>query len=272
MDTSSIDGKSKMNAQMFVVFKPLDNHIEHVGTNAEVRFRQCDKVFAIIRINPHAVLKPHESVFPHKSPETYSHTLAPLGNIKDNNTPTTVPAPLFCNGCFLRLHLEHALAILGYSRITFAVFFNKYDEPLRRETSERGLRLIIKLGAFFVSGKILEETCRVRYRRRDEHNTTDKSRRQECFLKCSQPPFAPRALFHHSHSGILPYRYQNFVPIGTNCGYLDDGSDIMYDKSRLKFLADSLPPRIPLVKTKKLEEIYASNKSGGKSLVQTMGI
>src|SRR3989344_3102365 len=103
VDTSLFSRKRKMFSQMFVVLNPFNNHIQSIRPDTEICFCQCDKVFAIMWIHPHTILKPYESVFFHKPPQSYSHASAPFGNNKDDPAPPTVPFPLFCMSDFLYL-------------------------------------------------------------------------------------------------------------------------------------------------------------------------
>src|SRR3989344_5503605 len=95
------------------MFKVLDNHIQHIGTNAEICFCKRDEIFAIIWINPDAILQSYESVLFHKMSETYAYVPAPFRNIKCNNAPASIPASLLGSSCSLRLYVKHALPFFG---------------------------------------------------------------------------------------------------------------------------------------------------------------
>src|SRR3989344_4829119 len=104
--------------------------------------------------------------------QAVSNTLTPFRNIKDDYTPAPVPFSLFCNCCPLCLHPEYTLPFLCYACVTFSVFLNKCNEPFRHEATERRLRLIIKLRAFFVSGEILKELGGIWCGCGDKHDDT----------------------------------------------------------------------------------------------------
>src|SRR3989344_2885514 len=127
---------------MFIVLELFHNHIEHIGTNAKICLCKRNEVFAVIWINPHAILKANKSIFIHKTTEARAHTLPPFGDIKDNYSPTPIPFLLFCNYCPLCLHLEYELPFLCYACITLSVFLNKCNEPFRHEPTKCCLRLI----------------------------------------------------------------------------------------------------------------------------------
>ena len=204
-----------MFAQMLIVFKPFHNHIKHIGTNAKICLCERNEVFAVIRINPHAILKANESVFIHKTTETRAHALPPFGDIKNNYSPTPIPFPLFCNCCPLCLHLEHALPFLCYACITLSVFLNKCNEPFRHEPSERRLRLIIKPRTLLVSWEKSQKLSCIRYCCGNDHNTAKYNGRKHCFLK--RPPASSdlRLVFHLSHQNIVPSK------VSKTCRYSD---------------------------------------------------
>ena len=41
---------------MLIVFKAFNDHIQHVRTYAEIRFRKCNQIFAVIWIDPHTFM------------------------------------------------------------------------------------------------------------------------------------------------------------------------------------------------------------------------
>lgn len=86
---------------MFVAFNSFNNHIKSICPDTQICLRQCDKVFAIMGVNPHTILKPHESVFFHKPPQSYSYASAPFGNIKDDHAPAAIPFSLLRMSDFL---------------------------------------------------------------------------------------------------------------------------------------------------------------------------
>ena len=94
-----------MFSEMLIIFESFNNHIEHISTDAEISLRECNEIFAVIRINPHTILQSHEPVFLHKSTETYSHAFASLGNIKSDNAPSSIPSSLLCYRYFFGFHL-----------------------------------------------------------------------------------------------------------------------------------------------------------------------
>ncbi len=55
-----------MLAQVFIALKLFYYHIKHINADTEICFRERDKVFAIIGINPHTILEPYKSIFTHK--------------------------------------------------------------------------------------------------------------------------------------------------------------------------------------------------------------
>ena len=192
-----------MLAQVRVTFNTFNNHVEHIGADAELRFRERNEVFTVMRKYPNAVLQPHETVFVHKSPQAIPHALASLWDIEDDDTPSSIPFPLFGRRRFLRLKFQHSLPLFSEARIAAAVSFFKRDEAIRREPSERCLRLVIELGAFLRTDIIFYGLRKIRYRTYRDHDAAER-RIEHRVLKCSQSPFPPRSFFHHPHSSIVP--------------------------------------------------------------------
>src|SRR3989344_6707993 len=145
--------ESKVLAQMLVALELLHNHIQSIGTNAKIRFRKRDKIFAVVRINPRTVLEPHESIFLHKHTQTIANATAAFWNIEEHHTPTTIPTFRFFSTFFShRFKFKHLLSRFGHARIPLAVSLLKSNQTFGFQTTKRRLRLIIKSCALFVAG------------------------------------------------------------------------------------------------------------------------
>lgn len=81
-----------MLAEIGVVLKSFDNHIEYICTDAEIRLHERNQIFTVIREDPYTILKPYKSALDHKSPEIFSDTFSFFWYIKDNDTPASIPS------------------------------------------------------------------------------------------------------------------------------------------------------------------------------------
>ena len=76
----------------FVIFDAFHDGIQDIFSNTQVGFDECHKLFTIVWIDPHAVLKAEKSVFAHKSAQTITGISPVLWDIKHNEPVTLVPS------------------------------------------------------------------------------------------------------------------------------------------------------------------------------------
>src|SRR3989344_4090792 len=147
-----------MLPEIFIAFQALHNHIKHIRTDTKIGFRKRDEIFTIMGINPYTVLEPHEPIGTHKLPQTISDSLPSLGNIEDNDTPSSIPFLLLFHKNSLRFHQKYPFPFFSYPCISLPIsMFLERDHTLRGEPTECGLRLVVESCAFLVSPKIFTE-------------------------------------------------------------------------------------------------------------------
>lgn len=77
--------------EALITFELIDNHIEHVITDFEIRLEERDQIFTIIRVGPDAVLQTFKADMLERSTHLLSKHFPALWNVKNEYPPLLVP-------------------------------------------------------------------------------------------------------------------------------------------------------------------------------------
>src|ERR1043166_618503 len=129
----------EMGAQGSVVLYFVGYDIQHIPTQAHVGFYDRYEILAVIRVHPHAILKPLKAEPREGKPDLVAGLSSPLGYVEHEHPPFAVPAlRLFGNKRPFPYPRRKPLAFLRKLQPLLAVFFCESYVPRFYKTAQSG--------------------------------------------------------------------------------------------------------------------------------------
>lgn len=164
-----------MFAQVFVALQLFHDHIQRIGTDAEIRLCERDNIFTIVRIDPRAILEAHKPEFLHELPQQIAYSAASFRYVEKYDSPAAVPTSWLVR-TFLpqRFKLQHPFAGFRCACVPLAAPFFKRDQTLDSEPPQSRIRLVSESCVIFPVTKMLEDFVDIRHSPDSDHNTSDR--------------------------------------------------------------------------------------------------